>query len=956
MYDNNGEELSQEEIKKIQNETRLKSGLKKMASDFSNGFREGAGWNKEDVDNIKNRKGKNEGHRRPKDEDDEDNASAKDKSSLEEKEGLEKKEEKNSKDSKDNKDNKDDKKGSDKKTDLKSKEKKEGFLKGKWSKLVLKVKIALIALGVFLAVAIIVVISSALTIAIDAFKNAITNFFGISDKTTIVNGKEVEGLYSDKYLYDEDGNVLNAEDLVNNLKASNQCGGTNGAARAWNNTIDAITNFLGIEGMSVCKFMREIKRQTDGTDLDRSLIISTVFYGYATQASNSQYNNASDVPDDKLDATNQYEILEAVLKDTKNGLTKSDFDDIVENMQIDPSYKRYYYTWEVDDSEEGKIVGKCEKSYANNGQYSLDKWKVFMRYGENEARRFDELGMLIYAYNSSDEECIGKKTEEELMEVLNNAASNSNGQVDVVLDGSVTKAISELKDTNTGALTPYYKYADIESKQMDDVSPFDYRNGFAYTHFPGYQKSDNDSKISQTYDNVFTPKYVETTIQEIISKKADLNSVLLFEDPDNPNSSITRRRGSKVGSGKCGDYVSASYDEMQVKLTDCHGKYITTVSFEDYIIGVANGEVSNSGDNYVLSQMLAAISYSLKRHNNYTKGSTITMRSGTCDQVYCSMMEGCHSIANPDVCRGCASFYIGGSKKYPNLYPKYQAYYEKAIAYLVVSNGTPHNAHYVSDIQNGWKKKADQGMFFTQIIQEEYEDEGAEVIKCSDLNSPVETPKTEDTETKVGNKKTDKYPNVSADLGNYYGFAYKDLGENKRIEINPDWIEANLTKIKPKCSDTTFANMEFTVHTKAVGAYQKAFDGVCKLLTEGVKISNGDTCKYTMSDLKDGTAFIARKTTNGAIDIHSYGIAQDWNYSQKYTINGKTYTPYNTRELSEYLDFVNAIGGNEENCQNVNYILWLKAYKDAGFEWGGNFGRNGNSGQYDGKLFQIKYE
>ena len=85
--------------------------------------------------------------------------------------------------------------------------------------------------------------------------------------------------------------------------------------------------------MSVCKFMREIKRQTDGTDLDRSLIISTVFYGYATQASNSQYNNASDVPDDKLDATNQYEILEAVLKDTKNGLTKSDFDDIVETKR-----------------------------------------------------------------------------------------------------------------------------------------------------------------------------------------------------------------------------------------------------------------------------------------------------------------------------------------------------------------------------------------------------------------------------------------------------------------------------------------------------------------------------------------------------------------------------------------------------------------------------------------------
>ena len=106
----------------------------------------------------------------------------------------------------------------------------------------------------------------------------------------------------------------------------------------------------------------------------------------------------------------------------------------------------------------------------------------------------------------------------------------------------------------------------------------------------------------------------------------------------------------------------------------------------------------------------------------------------------------------------------------------------------------------------------------------------------------------------------------------------------------------------------------------------------------------------------DGTVFIERKSSGGTFDLHAYGIAQDLNYSKKITVNGKEYTPYNTRELSDYLDFVNAIGGKEENCQNVNYILWAYAYKDAGFYWGGNYGRNGNSGTYDGKLFELKYK
>ena len=149
--------------------------------------------------------------------------------------------------------------------------------------------------------------------------------------------------------------------------------------------------------------------------------------------------------------------------------------------------------------------------------------------------------------------------------------------------------------------------------------------------------------------------------------------------------------------------------------------------------------------------------------------------------------------------------------------------------------------------------------------------------------------------------------------------------------------------------------MEFTVHKNAVNSYQKAFDGICKLLTTGVTLSDNTSCKLSINDLSGGTVFIERKTSGGRFDLHPYGLSQDWNYSKSYTISSKTYKPYNTTNLSDYLAFVDAIGGKEDNCQNVNYILWKYAYKDAGFNWGGNFGRNGNSGSFDGKVFELNY-
>ena len=99
----------------------------------------------------------------------------------------------------------------------------------------------------------------------------------------------------------------------------------------------------------------------------------------------------------------------------------------------------------------------------------------------------------------------------------------------------------------------------------------------------------------------------------------------------------------------------------------------------------------------------------------------------------------------------------------------------------------------------------------------------------------------------------------------------------------------------------------------------------------------------------------ARKTINEQISDISYGITQNWNYNKEITVGNKTYKPYGSdRDLAKYNSFINALG-KEEHCKNVNYILYKYAYKPAGFEWGGNWGRNGNSGTYNGMQFYVKY-
>ena len=967
------------------------SRIKQAASNYKNKKIEDFVYkkNQKDIDAINNRKGINEGTGKLNEEEtiNPSNNNLPQNNDLNNKnDGLEDKNKLNNKNNLENNKNdksKEDNKNEDsKKKEGSIKDKAKGLiedesaitkLKKKWLMLKLKIRIIIVVFSVLAILFLFLLITIAVLSSIDTFANTITNFFGISEADEDSDGNKMKGMYNDEqYWFDDDGNAYNSEELVNYLKNNYQCKPT-----FWTKIGDF---FRGKNITDYCYLMRTIEKENNKRPgIDKSITITTLFYKFDSQPLETQYKEAEDIPEDMLSSAEHYKSLAKLLDE--EGVNSGTITTIMDNAMSTTT--NYYYKWEVETNPDGEgnseNIGKCEKHESKSSNYSLKKWQIFMRYGEEVAEKYDEF---VNTYNSTtmtSEECLGGLSEEELLERVRKAG-NFSGEVTASLASGEENPFTASDDIHrvinyTG--DAFDQKADVDSKEKDEFESltwlnekveFDYRNGYVYTSFPGYSSAINDDDTMVFYDDIFTTKEIETNIEEIINKKIYFNEILMYPDVDNPDYYYGANRSSSVVTGaNCKQYLSANFEDIRVRLTDCYGSYLGETSFEDYIIGVANAEVSDSGDDYVLSEMVAAISYALARRNNYQKGNIIEMKSGTCDQAYCSLEKGCSVKSTPvGTCSSCTSFYIGGSKgKDMSRYAKYQALFAKAVNYLVVKDGKVQSTEYRSTTQNEWKRKANQGMSFTQIIQETYPQ--FDLIRCSDTvnndstsngqGADIEAQKQEFMKnlTRIGNKKTSEYPKVSPDKGLYYGFAYKDKDDGTHIEINEEWKKENLVTISPNCSDEKFANMKFTVNKNAVDNFEVAFDGICKMITTGVKISDGNTCLYTMDHLLGGETFYERKTTQGDIDIHAYGLAQDWNYRAKFLLNGKYYKPYNERDLESYIEFINAIGG-EEKCQNINFILYKYAYMDAGFEWGGNFGRKGNDGVFDGKLFTIKYK
>ena len=197
--------------------------------------------------------------------------------------------------------------------------------------------------------------------------------------------------------------------------------------------------------------------------------------------------------------------------------------------------------------------------------------------------------------------------------------------------------------------------------------------------------------------------------------------------------------------------------------------------------------------------------------------------------------------------------------------------------------------------------------------------------------------------------KNGKYTQCSPSRGVFGSFPYYDSEPNSTsnrnsLEMDPVWKKNNLTSISKTCSNGL--KMYWTVHVKAKSTFQKAQDKICQITTTGI-----DGIIYDKEDIRfNGTTVIRFISNSKSISNHAYGLAIDINADGKYTIDGKTYTPYG-RDINQYNNFVKALG-NENDTRNINYVLWVKIFKPLGFTWG----RNWSASSYDGMHFEIDWK
>ena len=184
-------------------------------------------------------------------------------------------------------------------------------------------------------------------------------------------------------------------------------------------------------------------------------------------------------------------------------------------------------------------------------------------------------------------------------------------------------------------------------------------------------------------------------------------------------------------------------------------------------------------------------------------------------------------------------------------------------------------------------------------------------------------------------------------IGKFKGFSFTMEDETSR-KMKETTSDATTTSVKVQCSDGTVYKKKVNVIVE--DNFRNALNKICELQTTGI---NG--IKINKEDLHvDGTMVMRTNNARSICSPHSYGNAIDINYDWSVTVNGKKYKPYSgqgndTRE--EYDSFVNAIGGNENNKLNVNYILWKYAFEPNGFTWGGNW----SDGAFDPMHFEVSF-
>lgn len=446
------------------------------------------------------------------------------------------------------------------------------------------------------------------------------------------------------------------------------------------------------------------------------------------------------------------------------------------------------------------------------------------------------------SWNSTSTQCNGTMSIDELKTIytdgdFDEAAINNahNFYINRNITGTVDTDIYKQYAENYDNLTPdtfkdktitYSLFSGGVKNAKMNVA-FDYKFGFGHNEFPGYSQAEHDSnRPLVVYDTLLTPKQIENVIQEALDKKDELNDVLLFNGQNNEISYYTAgsREAIKAMGANCGKYLSAPYENITVHVNDCDGNPLLSTDVKDYLIGSLYGEIGyNTNDDYVITQGIANLSFLMGRSNNYSKGNDITIRSGNCDQLYCSPEKGCHSQTAGIQCGSsvgnCTSYlpgtgsnggyWAGHTPMTSEQYSKYSTLVDTVMDYLIVNDkGTVETVQYNSTASVNWENEAKSGQDFQTILSNHYT--GTTLIQCSegnptnnittaqnvcnnyikeydkDFNNKV----VEIAENKIkNNNKT--YDNSSNFVKEVLNETYKELGISKTV---PDIGTANLLR------------------------------------------------------------------------------------------------------------------------------------------------------------------
>ena len=200
---------------------------------------------------------------------------------------------------------------------------------------------------------------------------------------------------------------------------------------------------------------------------------------------------------------------------------------------------------------------------------------------------------------------------------------------------------------------------------------------------------------------------------------------------------------SSSGSGSYDGIVfedDCNFENTMVTVMDVNNtKVLSTVSLEDYIIGVAVYEIGAYGGNYaslpehyVKAQYIAAKTWLLssKGYNSSTK--KLTVRASTADQQWCDLEKGCYDV---DYGKGLIGSFPGGydgkaaariltaqdletaRRYYRELYG--QLYLPPKFNSTITTLGSTKETatYYVSTTQNLWRTLANEGKTYEEILK-----------------------------------------------------------------------------------------------------------------------------------------------------------------------------------------------------------------------------------------------